>query len=85
MSRIMPALADGRCFTNYLASCQYDQRLQTKFQTSTEPEFRTYLQANAMAAQEETRKLHVCNFGFDTLSVGPKLVPSFYSPVPLRG
>lgn len=80
----MPALADGRCFTSYLASCHYDQRLQTKFDQKTEPAFRQYLQANAMAAQQETRKLHVCNFAFDTLSTGPKLPPSPYAPADLR-
>ena len=79
MSRITPALSDGRCFTNYLASCQYDQRLQTKFGQYTEPAFRKFLQANAMAAQDETRKLHVCAFAFDSVSTGPKLSPASYS------
>lgn len=74
----MPALADGRCFTNYLASCHYDQRLQTKFKLPTEPEFRQYLQANALAAQDETRKLHVCAFAFDAINTGPKLEKATY-------
>lgn len=84
MSRIMPALADGRCFTNYLASCQYDQRLQNKFSQRSEPAFRRFLQANAAAAQTETRKLHVCTFAFDTMSTGPKLSPAPYAPAMLR-
>lgn len=79
----MPAMADGRCFTNYLAACHYDQFLQNKFGQYTEPAFRVFLQANAMAAQQETRKLHVCGFAFDTLNVGPKLDPMPYAPAPL--
>lgn len=81
MSRIMPAMADGRCFTSYHAACQYDQALQAKFRQPSEPAFRAFLQANAMAAQSETRKLHVCGFAFDTLSVGPNLPPAAYRPI----
>jgi hypothetical protein len=82
MSRIMPALTDGRCFTSYLASCQYDQHLQAKFGQASEPSFRQYLQANAMAAQQETRKLHVCAFAFDSLKPGPPVSVAAYSPAP---
>ena len=74
----MPALTDGRCFTNYLASCQYDQHLQAKFGTFSDPQFRTFLQSNALAAQDETRKLHVCAFAFDNVSTGPSLAPASY-------
>ncbi len=84
MSRIMPALGDGRCFTTYLASCHYDQTLQNKFQQFSEPAFRSYLQRNAMQVQDETRKLHVCAFAFDTLSVGPKQTPATYAASTLR-
>lgn len=74
----MPALADGRCFTTYLASCQYDQTLQTKFNQVTASGFREFLQDNAMIAQEETRKLHVCAFAFDSINTGPKLATAMY-------
>lgn len=84
MSRIMPSLSDARCFTNYLAACQYDQRMQSKFDRRTEPEFRNFLQNNATDVEKETRKLHVCNFAFDTLSVGPKLSPAPYASATLR-
>lgn len=84
MSRIMPSLSDGRCFTNYLASCQYDQRLQNKFSQRSEPAFRRFLQANAPRVQQETRKLHICNFAFDTLSTGPALANASYAPAQLR-
>lgn len=84
MSRIMPSLADGRCFTNYLASCQYDQRLQNKFGQRSEPAFRRFLQANAQQAQQETRKLHICNFAFDTMSTGPAVGAAAYAPVQMR-
>ena len=84
MSRIRPSLADGRCFTSYLASCHYDQHFQGKFATHTEPAFRQYLQSNGLAAQDETRKLHVCAFAFDTMSTGPKLSPAPYAAANLR-
>lgn len=84
MSRIMPALSDARCFTNYLAACQYDQRMQSKFNQRTEPEFRQFLQGNASRVEQETRKLHVCTFAFDTLAVGPKLSPAPYAPANFR-
>lgn len=80
----MPALADGRCFTNYLAACQYDQRLQNKFGQRSEPAFRKFLQANALQAQQETRKLHNCKFAFDTMSTGPVLPKASYAPAQLR-
>ena len=84
MSRIMPALADGRCFTNYLASCQYDQRMQAKFNQLTEPAYRGFLQSNGTRVQEETRKLHVCSFAFDAISTGPKVSPAPYAAAVLR-
>lgn len=84
MSRIMPSLSDGRCFTNYLNACTYDQRLQNKFGQRSEPAFRRFLQANAQQAQQETRKLHICNFAFDTLSTGPALGKASYAPADLR-
>ena len=80
----MPALADGRCFTSYLASCQYDQRMQAKFERFTEPAYRRFLQSNGTQVQEETRKLHVCSFAFDTLSTGPKVSPAPYAAAVLR-
>lgn len=83
MSRIMPSLSDGRCFTNYLASCQYDQRMQYKFNQFTEPAYRRFLQSNGMRVQEETRKLHVCTFAFDTISTGPKITPPSYAAAAL--
>lgn len=80
----MPSLSDGRCFTNYLASCQYDRALQSKFGVTREPDFRVFLQANALAAQDETRKLHVCRFAFDTISTGPTLGPATYQASMMR-
>lgn len=84
MSRIMPALADGRCFTSYLASCQYDQVLRNKFVVPTDPAFRGFLQNNGLKTQEETRKLHVCAFARDVMDVGPALKTAPYAPSMLR-
>ena len=79
MSRIMPSMADARCFTSYLASCQYDNTLQNQFKISSSVGFRSYLQNNALAVQDETRKLHVCTYPFmDPSPTGPTVVPSNY-------
>ena len=84
MSRIQPALSDGRCFTNYKADCHVNQYLQAKFGQFTEPSFRRFLQGNAMRVQDESRKLHVCAFAFDTISTGPRLSPAPYAAANLR-
>lgn len=57
----MPASADGRCFTNYMASCQYDSTIQRKFNVPNNQTFRLFLQRNMGQAYEESRKLHVCS------------------------
>lgn len=77
MSRIMPSLSDGRCFTNYLSSCQYDIELQKQFKQSSESSYRIFLQQNALKAQTETRKLHVCTYPFmDAAPTSPTVAPS---------
>lgn len=68
MSRIMPALSDGRCFTTWVASCQYDQKMQRKFNTPGDASYRMYLQEHAMAAQDESRKLMVTECAYPFLS-----------------
>ena len=60
MSRIQPAMADGRCMTNYLAACQYDHIIQRKYNVPNNANFRSFLQKNSEAAYVESCKLHVC-------------------------
>jgi hypothetical protein len=77
----MPALSDGRCFTNYLPGCEYDRRLQTKFSIPDgSTAYRMFLQNNAMEVQQATRQLHVCAFAFDRIDTGPTLPPTSPGP-----
>lgn len=73
MSRIQPALSDARCFTSWLSSCAYDQTLQNKYKTPSDASFRSFLQHNALLAQDETRKMEVwrCAYPF-MIPVDPK-------------
>lgn len=61
MSRIMPALADGRCVTSYVPACAYDFYIQDKFKIFGNAKYRAFLQNNMPQAYAETRKLHVCS------------------------
>ena len=53
MSRMMPALSDGRAFTSYLSAGQREEALQRKFGAVNENAYRQFLQHNAshVAAQ----------------------------------
>ena len=59
MSRIAPALADGRAFTSYLPNTAYNEYLQKKFNTPSTAAYRTYLQQHADEVLRESRKLVV--------------------------
>jgi hypothetical protein len=50
MSRIMPAPADGRCFSLYDSRCEYNTKLQRQMGVTTESEYRAALQHNSAAA-----------------------------------
>lgn len=73
MSRIQPAMADGRCITSYLPSCAYDQTIASKYKARSDAEFRQVLQTNGLRVQDETRKLNVwqCAYPF-MVPVDPK-------------
>jgi len=75
MSRIMPALSDGRCFTSWAPSCEYDQILQHKYNTPSDASYRAYLQEHALEAQDDTRKLTVVACAY----------PFMESPAPTTG
>lgn len=59
MSRIQPAMADGRSFTNYLTACVMDSVLANRHNVYG-PAYRHWLQHNAGEAVQESRKLDVC-------------------------
>ena len=54
MSRIMPAMSDGR-ITNYLSRCELNGIIQQQFQINSEAQYRAFLQQNPMAATEFLR------------------------------
>ena len=90
MSRIKPALSDGRCFTSYLASCQYDQYMRGKFNVrGSDAAYRAFLQTNALKAQAETRKMSVteCAYPFMAIPTGspsPTPAPASVTRGPTR-
>jgi hypothetical protein len=53
------AMSDGRSFTNYLSSSQYNTQLQAKCGAADNNQFRACLQTKADAMLLETRKLKV--------------------------
>ncbi len=62
MPRIMPAPSDGRAFTNYLSAGQYEVNLQRRFGTQSEAQYRAYLQNNADAVADLSRRVRVGTF-----------------------
>lgn len=59
MSRIAPALSDGRSFTSYTSNGQYEQLMQHKFGIRDELQYRMFLQRNGGLIADESRKLRV--------------------------
>jgi hypothetical protein len=47
MGRLLPALSDGRAFTDYVSSGQREEMLQRKYGVRNENEYRWFLQHNA--------------------------------------
>lgn len=47
MSRLMPALSDGRTFTSYLSAGLAEEGLQRQLSLVNENQYRSYLQHNA--------------------------------------
>lgn len=59
MSRMMPALSDGRAFTSYMSSGQREEALQRKYGVVNESQYRQYLQHNANAVASELGAMQV--------------------------
>ena len=45
MSRVMPAMADGR-LTNYVSRCELNSTIQREFGITSESQYRMFLQGN---------------------------------------
>lgn len=54
MSRIMPAMSDGR-LTNYLSRCELNAIIQQQFDIRSEGQYRAFLQQNPERAIEFLR------------------------------
>jgi hypothetical protein len=46
MSRINPAMSDGRAFTSYVSSGLYNNELERKFGVANDTQYRAFLQNN---------------------------------------
>lgn len=57
MSRLMPALSDGRSFTTYLSSGLLEEGLQRQLRIVNENQYRAYLQSNPGKIAETLRRL----------------------------
>lgn len=61
MSRMMPALSDGRAFTSYLSAGQREEALQRKYGVVNENQYRQYLQHNASAVAAQLGAVQVAS------------------------
>ena len=59
MSRLMPALSDGRAFTSYLSAGQAEEVLQRTLGVTNENQYRGVLQRNSARVAEQLRRLQV--------------------------
>lgn len=55
--RIMPAMSDGRSFTNYVSSGIYNNYLEDKFKIESDSSYRQFLQKNAKKVEKVTNSL----------------------------
>lgn len=62
MSRISPAMSDGRAFTNYMSSGHFEQAMMRKYGISDELEYRLFLQRNGPLVANDTRVMNVTLF-----------------------
>lgn len=61
MSRLMPALSDGRSFTTYLSSGLLEEGLQRQLRLVNENQYRAYLQSNPAKIADTLRRLSLAN------------------------
>lgn len=70
MSRLMPALSDGRAFTSYLSAGQREDMLQRRLGVKNEVQYRRALQSNA----DKVEQLMTTMLAPPALP-GPRVVP----------
>jgi hypothetical protein len=61
MSRINPAMSDGRAFTSYVSSGLYDQDLGRKFGITDDTAYRAFLQNNSEKVMKTVTALTMFN------------------------
>lgn len=61
MSRINPAMSDGRAFTSYVSSGLYNNELERKFGVSNDTEYRAFLQNNREKVMKTVTALTMFN------------------------
>ncbi len=59
MSRIAPALSDGRSFTNYLSAGMNEELTKRRYGIVDELQYRMFLQRNGGVIADDSRKLRV--------------------------
>ena len=55
-------MSDGRAFTNYQSSGQFEQSLMRKYGIADELEYRLFLQRNGALVANDTRIMNVARF-----------------------
>lgn len=61
MSRINPAMSDGRAFTSYVSSGLYNNELERKFGVKNDTEYRAFLQNNSEKVMKTVTALTMFN------------------------
>jgi len=61
MSRINPAMSDGRAFTSYVSSGLYNQDLGRKFGITDDNAYRAFLQTNSEKVMKTVTALTMFN------------------------
>tara|TARA_Y100000816_G_C25708537_1_gene374107 strand:+ start:276 stop:494 length:219 start_codon:yes stop_codon:yes gene_type:complete len=49
----LPGMSDGRCFTSFMPNCQMNEFYKNKYNSTTNNEYRQYLQENALEIMDE--------------------------------
>jgi len=76
MSRINPAMSDGRAFTSYVSSGLYNNDLERKFGVTNDTEYRAFLQNNSEKVMKTVTALTMFNIPMGrtpTLPTAPRL------------
>lgn len=52
---IQSALSDGRAFTNYMSTCEFENSLKQNFRVASESQYRQLLQGNAKLVNDHAK------------------------------